>query len=59
MEANRPINGVNGISHGQGLKVIIIGAGIGGLAAAINLAKQGHEIIVSTSTILSTSQRLT
>jgi thioredoxin reductase len=28
------------------LKIIIVGAGIGGLSAAINLRKQGHSVIV-------------
>lgn len=30
------------------LKVIIIGAGIAGLSAAIALGKQGHDVVVST-----------
>jgi monoamine oxidase len=38
---------VNGNGPQHGLKIIVIGAGIGGLSAAINLAKQGHKITVS------------
>jgi 2-polyprenyl-6-methoxyphenol hydroxylase-like FAD-dependent oxidoreductase len=30
----------------KGLKVLIVGAGIGGLAAAIALRQQGHEVEV-------------
>jgi heterodisulfide reductase subunit A-like polyferredoxin len=31
----------------HGLKILIVGAGIGGLSAAIGLRQQGHEVIVS------------
>jgi 2-polyprenyl-6-methoxyphenol hydroxylase-like FAD-dependent oxidoreductase len=31
------------------LKILIIGAGIGGLAAAIALRRQGHEVEVMSS----------
>ena len=42
------INGTNGmtIKPSPGLKVIIAGAGIGGLAAAIALRQQGHHVDV-------------
>lgn len=36
---------VNGTAH-KGLKVLIAGAGIGGLAAAIALRQQGHHVEV-------------
>ncbi|TKA80578.1 hypothetical protein B0A49_00630 [Cryomyces minteri] len=44
-------NGVNeangvGMDHGKRLKVLIVGAGIGGLIAAIGLRQQGHEVVV-------------
>jgi hypothetical protein len=40
----------NGHSHGDekpGLKVLIVGAGVAGLCAAIGLRRQGHEVHVS------------
>lgn len=37
MDVNSPANG---------LRVLIVGAGIGGLAAAIALRQQGHEVEV-------------
>ena len=40
------VNGVNGHKH-DGLTVLIIGAGIAGLSAAIGLRKQGHHVQVS------------
>lgn len=33
----------------QGLRILICGAGIGGLSAAIGLRQQGHEVLVSTT----------
>jgi hypothetical protein len=40
-------NGGNGIAS-YGLRIVVIGAGIGGLSAAINLLKQGHDVTVKT-----------
>ena len=34
--------------HPTPLKVVIIGAGIGGLSAAVGLRKNGHQVDVST-----------
>lgn len=32
--------------HSLRLKVAVVGAGLGGLAAAIGIAKAGHQVIV-------------
>ena len=39
------VNGLNGHSQ-SGLRILIVGAGIGGLSAAIGLRKQGHSVHV-------------
>jgi hypothetical protein len=42
-------NGViGGDGEKKGLKILIVGAGIGGLTAAISLRKQGHEVLVQS-----------
>jgi ribulose 1,5-bisphosphate synthetase/thiazole synthase len=48
-ETSTAVNGVNGQKQHSGLNIIIIGAGIGGLSAAIGLRKQGHYVQVSIS----------
>lgn len=42
------VDGVNGVGHHEpdGLKVLIAGAGIAGLSAAIGLRQQGHHVQV-------------
>ena len=37
---------VNGINDPKPLEVVIVGAGIGGLAAAIGLRRAGHNVSV-------------
>lgn len=44
-----PVGAVNGYHHGDekpSLKVLVVGAGIAGLSAAIGLRKQGYEVHV-------------
>lgn len=35
--------------HSHGLRVLVVGAGIGGLAAAIALRQQGHDVTIFES----------
>lgn len=41
------MNGPHNAATGSCLKILIVGAGIGGLTAAVALRRQGHEVIVS------------
>lgn len=40
------VNGASGVVGEGSLKIIVVGAGIGGLTAAVALRQQGHEVIV-------------
>lgn len=46
---NGHTNGVNGTSGPRPLNIAIIGAGIGGLSAAIGLRENGHKVSVSSA----------
>lgn len=39
-------NGTNGHDRPSSLRIVIVGAGIGGLTAAIALRQQGHEVVI-------------
>lgn len=43
---NGDTNGVNGVCSPKALDIAIVGAGIGGLAAAIGLRRAGHNVSV-------------
>lgn len=43
---NGDTNGVNGVCRPKPLDIAIVGAGIGGLAAAIGLRRAGHNVSV-------------
>lgn len=43
---NGDSNGVKGVCGPKGLDIAIVGAGIGGLAAAIGLRRVGHNVSV-------------
>lgn len=44
----------NGIDQQPGLRILIVGAGIGGLTAAIALRKQGHQVQIYEQARLAT-----
>jgi monoamine oxidase len=46
MSSGAEIDGQKNISGGDALKVVVIGAGIGGLSAAVFLMEQGHNVEV-------------
>jgi 2-polyprenyl-6-methoxyphenol hydroxylase-like FAD-dependent oxidoreductase len=39
-------NGINGHMKPASLRIVVVGAGIGGLTAAIALRQQGHEVVI-------------
>lgn len=45
---NGHINGANSTAEPRALNIAIIGAGIGGLTAAIGLRKNGHKVSVGS-----------
>lgn len=40
------VNGIHDSSNKTGLKILIVGAGIGGCTAALGLRQQGHDVEV-------------